>query len=112
MIDAVSSGKKGPPLLETGGNTNEESGRVMVRNVSSASAGSHESSNSLIHYGDLELFLISIQLGSLVSLFQVLCVMCVCVWCMSVCVSVFSVVCVCVWCVRVIFVVCSVCLSI
>ena len=38
--------------------------------------------------------------------------LCVCVWCMSVCVSVFSVVCVCVWCVRVIFVVCSVCLGI
>ena len=88
MIDAVSLGKKGPPLLETGGNTNEESGRVMVRNVSSASVGSHESSNSLIHYGDLELFLISIQLGSLVSLFQVFCVMCVCMVHVCVCVCV------------------------
>ena len=82
MIDAVSSGKKRPPLLETGGNTNEESGRVMVRNVSSASVGSHESSSSLIHYGDLELFLMSIQLGSLVSLFQVLYVVCMCYVCM------------------------------
>ena len=42
MIDAVSSGKKGPPLLETGGNKYEESGRVMVRNVSSASVGSYD----------------------------------------------------------------------
>ena len=103
MIDAVSSGKKGPPLLETGDSTFEESGRVMVRNVSSASVGSHESSSSLIHYGDLELFLISIQLGSLVSLFQVLNVVyvcCVCGVCMvHVCVClcvVFVCVCVCV----------------
>ena len=70
----MSSGKKGSPLLD---NTSEES-TVMVRNMSSASVGSHDSSGSLIHYGDLELFLISIQLGSLVSLFQVACV-CICV---------------------------------
>ena len=76
MIDGVSSGKKGSPLLETCDSTSEGN-TVMVKNMSSASVGSHDSSSTLIHYGDLELFLISIQLGSLVSLFQVMCIIAV-----------------------------------
>lgn len=70
MIDGVASGKKGSLLPETCDNITEEK-TAMVRNMSSASVGSHDSRSTLVHYGDLELFLISIQLGSLVPLFQV-----------------------------------------
>lgn len=69
-IIGTSLGKKRSSLLETCDNSTTGEGAMIVRNSSSASVGSHDSSSPLIHYGDLELFLISIQLGSLVSLFQ------------------------------------------
>ena len=70
MIDKVTSGRQTTPPLETCDNVAEEKS-PMRKPVNTVVASGSSSEPVLIHYGDVELFLISIQLGNLMSLFQV-----------------------------------------
>ena len=70
MIDKVISGRQTTPPLETCDNVAEERSPVK-KPVNTAAATNSSGGPLLIHYGDMELFLISIQLGNLMSLFQV-----------------------------------------
>jgi len=69
MIDKATSGRQATPTFETCDMSEERS--PVKKPVNTATATNSSSEPVLIHYGDMELFLISIQLGNLMSLFQV-----------------------------------------